>query len=293
MSEDRVPVPDAGLVLPIVKAALEEDGAHRDLTTQALIPPEQRGAAMIVAKQEGVLCGLPVAALVFATLNRDIDFEVRVPEGAAVSSGELLARIDGALAPILSAERVALNFLQQLSGVATATRGLVDAVADVPANQTPRIVDSRKTTPGLRALQRYAVRVGGGRNHRFNLSDGILVKDNHLVAARARGLSVAGVVEQARLAAPHTLRVEIEVTTAEEAQEALEGGADVILLDNMPVEEMRQVVQAARGRALTEASGGVTLENVHAIAEAGVDVISVGAITHSAPALDISLELEG
>jgi nicotinate-nucleotide pyrophosphorylase (carboxylating) len=215
-----------------------------------------------------------------------------VPEGAGVSSGVVLAHVRGVLAPILSGERVALNFLQHRSGVATATRRLVDAVAGLSAAGALRIVDSRKTTPGLRVLERYAVRVGGGRNHRFNLSDGILVKDNHLAAARARSLSIAQVVEQARRAAPHTLRVEVEVTTVTEAQEALEGGADVVLLDNMPVEEMRRVVTAARGRALTEASGGVTLENVRAIAETGVDVISVGAITHSAPALDISLELE-
>ncbi len=292
MPEEHVPGLDPGLVRPIVEAALEEDAARRDVTTQALIRPDQRGAGKIIVKEEGVVCGLPVASAVFAALDPDVGFRAQAPEGAAVSPGQTLARVDGALAPILSAERVALNFLQRLSGVATATRRLVDAVAGLPGNEALRIVDSRKTTPGLRLLERYAVRVGGGRNHRFNLSDGILVKDNHLAAARARGQTIADVIEQARRTTPHTLRVEIEVTTAEEAQEALDGGADAILLDNMPVEEMREVVAKAAGKALIEASGGVTLENVRAIAETGVDIISVGAITHSAPSLDISLELE-
>jgi nicotinate-nucleotide pyrophosphorylase (carboxylating) len=292
MPEETFPSLDTMLLRAVVEAALEEDGARRDVTTQALVPPEQQGAATIITKEEGVVCGLPVAAAVFAALDPDIAFEARGPEGAAVAPGLVLARVEGALTPILSGERVALNFLQHLSGIATATRRLVDAVAGSTGSGNVRIVDTRKTTPGLRALERYAVWMGGGHNHRFNLSDGILIKDNHLAAARARGLSVAQVVEQARWAAPHTLRVELEVTTVAEALEALEGGADVVLLDNMPVEEMRQVAAAARGRALTEASGGVTLDNVRAIAETGVDIISAGAITHSAPALDMSLEIE-
>lgn len=292
MPEERIPGLDPGLVRTIVEAALEEDAARRDVTTQALIPPDQRGAGKIIVKEEGIVCGLPVANAVFSALDPDVGFRAQALEGAAVSPGQTLARVDGTLAPILSAERVALNFLQRLSGVATATRRLVDAVAGLPGSEALRIVDSRKTTPGLRLLERYAVRMGGGQNHRFSLSDGILVKDNHLAAVRARGQTIADVIEQARRTTPHTLRVEIEVTTAEEAQEALDGGADIILLDNMPVEEMREVVAKVGGKALIEASGGVTLENVRAIAETGVDVISVGAITHSAPSLDISLELE-
>lgn len=280
----------------MVEEALGEDGARRDVTTQALVPPDQQGTAVIVAKAQGVACGLPVAAAVFAALDPSLRFEARVAEGAAVAPGDVLARVEGTLAPILSGERVALNFVQRLSGVATATRRLVDAVSGLPV----RIVDTRKTTPGLRALERYAVRVGGGHNHRFNLSDGVLIKDNHLAAARARGLSIAQVIEQARRAAPHTMRIEIEVTKVDEAIEALAAGADALLLDNMSLEEMRRVVAEAKGRAQTgarpgallEASGGVTLESVRAIAETGVDLISVGGITHSAPALDMSLELE-
>ncbi|MCH8994828.1 MAG: carboxylating nicotinate-nucleotide diphosphorylase [Chloroflexi bacterium] len=289
MLDERAAAVDPGLLRRLVDAALEEDGARHDVTTQALVPPDQRGGGVIVAKGEGVVCGLPVVAAVFAALDADVRVEARMPEGAAVSPGDLLAAVEGPLAPILSGERVALNFLQRLSGVATATRRLVDAVAGLNA----RIVDTRKTTPGLRPLERHAVRVGGGSNHRFNLSDGVLIKDNHIAASRAAGLTIAQIIERARRAAPPTLRVEIEVTTVDEARQALDGGADALLLDNMAVEEMRQAVEAAQGRALIEASGGVTLENVRAIAETGVDVISVGGITHSAPALDISLEING
>ncbi len=288
MPDTTIPPPDPALVSRIVEAALDEDAARRDVTTQALIPPGQRGRALIVAKGEGVIAGLPVAAAVFATLDPEIKVEAQTPEGGAVSPGDVIARVEGRVAAILSGERVALNFLQRLSGVATATRPLAEAVADLDV----RIVDTRKTTPGLRAIERYAVRAGGGHNHRFDLGDGVLIKDNHLAAARARGLSITEVILETRHAVPHTLRLEIEVTTVDEAQEALDAGADIVLLDNMRLEEMRRVVEAARGRALTEASGGVTLENVRAIAETGVDIISAGSITHSAAALDMSLELD-
>ena len=279
---------DPALIRRIVAAALEEDGARRDVTTQALVPADQQGSGSVVAKKEGVVCGLPIAAATFATLDTEVRLEPLVPEGAAVAPGDVISRVEGPLAPILSGERVALNFLQRLSGIATATRRLVDAVAGLDV----RILDTRKTTPGMRALERYAVRVGGGHNHRFNLSDAVLIKDNHLAAARARGLTIAQVLEQARAAAPEGMQIEIEVTTVDEAREAFAAGADAILLDNMPLDAMRQAVALAKGRALIEASGGVTLENVRAIAETGVDRISVGGITHSAPALDISLELE-
>ncbi len=268
--------------------ALEEDAAWRDVTTAALVPPDQQGRGVIVAKAEGVIAGLPVAEAVFEALDASLRFEALVPEGARVQPGDAITRVEGPLSPILRGERVALNFLQRLSGIATATAGLVAAVAGLPA----RILDTRKTTPGLRALEKYAVRVGGGYNHRFHLADGVLVKDNHLAAARARGLSMAEVVRQARLSAPHTLRVEVEVATVDEALEALAAGVEVLLLDNMSPEDMRRVVAVARGRALVEASGGITLENVRAVAETGVDCISVGAITHSALALDMSLEVE-
>jgi nicotinate-nucleotide pyrophosphorylase (carboxylating) len=288
MPEHAIAPPDPTLLRRVVEAALEEDGARRDVTTQALVPPGQRGHGVVLAKAEGVVAGLPVAAAAFAALDATIAFEPRVPDGAAIAPGDTIAAVDGPLAPILSAERVALNFLQRLSGIATATRRAVDAVAGLNV----RIVDTRKTTPGLRTLERYAVRAGGGQNHRYNLSDGVLIKDNHLAASRARGLTIADVIQQARAAAPHTMRIEIEVTAVDEALEALAGGAEVILLDNMAPDDMRRVVEVARGRALTEASGGVTLENVREIAETGVDIVSLGWLTHSAPALDMSLEIE-
>ncbi|MCH7812162.1 MAG: carboxylating nicotinate-nucleotide diphosphorylase [Chloroflexi bacterium] len=289
MAEERVSPPDPSLVERIVEAALEEDAARNDVTTSALIAPDQRGSATVIAREAGVIAGLPVAAAVFTALDASLQFEPLVPEGAAVGPDAGVARVAGSLAPILSGERVALNFLQRLSGIATATRQLVDAVAGLSV----RIVDTRKTTPGLRALERYAVRAGGGQNHRFNLSDAVLIKDNHLAAARNGGLSIAQVVQRARGTGPHTMRIEIEAATVAEAMQALEAGADIVLLDNMSEEEMRQVVAATNGRAVIEASGGVTLQNVRAIAETGVDLISVGAITHSAPALDLSLELDG
>lgn len=271
-----------------VDAALEEDAARRDLTTQAIIPPDQQGHAIILAKQAGVLAGMPIAAAVFAALDASVALTPLVAEGARFEPATVLARVEGPLAPILSGERTALNFLQRLSGVATYTRAMVDAIDDLRV----AIADTRKTAPGLRDLERYAVRAGGGRNHRFNLADGILLKDNHLAAARARGLTIQEIIQKVRLAVPHTLRVEVEVTSVDEALEALAGGAEVLLLDNMPPEDMARVSAIAKGRALVEASGGVTLENVRAIAETGVSIISVGAITHSAPAIDLSLEVE-
>ncbi len=275
-----------------MEAALEEDGASHDITTLALVPPEQQGTGAVVVKAAGVIAGLPVAGATFEALDARITLESHVPEGATVSPGDVVARVCGPLAPILSGERIALNFLQRLSGIATATRHLVDAVAGLDV----RIVDTRKTTPGLRALERYAVRAGGGHNHRFNLSDGVLIKDNHLAIARKRGLTIADIVAEAGKVAPHTMRIEIEVTSVGEANEAVAAGADVVLLDNMSLDAMRAAVEAARrieGRRIVfEASGGVTLDNVRAIAETGVDVISVGGITHSAPALDVSLEVD-
>jgi len=281
--------PDPEAVRRAVEAALEEDGARDDVTTRALVLPEQRGRGEIVCKASGVVAGLPVAGAAFAALDPQVRFEALVADGASVAPGDVLARVEGPLAPILSGERVALNFLQRLSGIATATRCLVDAVAGTSA----RVYDTRKTAPGLRPLERYAVRAGGGVNHRYNLSDAVLIKDNHLAAARARGLSIAQIVEQARRAAPEGMRVEIEVTSLTEAREALDGAPDVILLDNMPPDEMREAVALRRGGVLFEASGNVTAENVRAIAETGVDIISSGALTHSARALDMSLELEG
>jgi len=288
MTRETQPPLDDEYLRRVVGDALAEDGAGEDITTDAVVPPELRGSAVIVAKEAGVVAGLPVAAAVFHTTDPSLSFQMRVPDGARVAAGETVAQVEGRVASILRAERVALNFLQRLSGIATATARLVEAVAGLPT----RILDTRKTTPGLRPLERYAVRMGGGQNHRYNLADGILVKDNHWRAVRAQSGDIAGAVRRLRERAPQGLRVEVEVTSPTEAEEALAAGADILLLDNMGPEEMRQAVEAARGRALTEASGGITLRNVRAVAETGVDFISVGVLTHSAPALDISLELE-
>ncbi|HLG11230.1 MAG TPA: carboxylating nicotinate-nucleotide diphosphorylase [Dehalococcoidia bacterium] len=279
---------DSDLVRRLVRDALIEDGAFNDVTTLSTVPPDQRGRGVFLAKDSGVLAGLPLVEAAFAALDASIRLDPLLTDGAKLERGVHIARVEGPLAGILSAERIALNFLQRLSGTATLTRRLVDAVAGLPV----RIVDTRKTTPGLRALERYAVQVGGGHNHRFNLSDGLLIKDNHLAAGRSRGLTLAQTVAAARAGVPHTHRIEVEVTSFDEAQEAIAARADVILLDNMDPPEMARCVQMIAGRALTEASGGVTLANVRAIAESGVDIISSGALTHSAPALDISLEVE-
>jgi len=283
-----MPELNADLVRRVVRDALEEDGAFQDVTTLTTVPAEQHGRGVFLAKEAGVLAGLPLVHAAFEAVDPSIEVHASLVDGAYLEPGMTIAHVEGPLAPILSAERIALNFLQRLSGVATATKELTDVVAGLPV----RIVDTRKTTPGLRALERYAVQVGGGQNHRFNLADGVLIKDNHIAAGRARGLTLSQVITAARAGAPHTLRVEVEVTSFEEAQEAVEARADVILLDNMKPAEMKRCVEMIAGRALTEASGGITAENARAIAESGVDIISSGALTHSAPALDISLEIE-
>ncbi len=281
----RPPAPN--VIDEIVVAALNEDGAHDDVTTRALVAADQWGAAVIIARDDGVVAGLPIAAAAMTAFDEEIAFDTVVADGDRVSAGARLAEVEGSLASILSAERVALNFLQRLSGIATLTREFVDAIAGSKAV----ILDTRKTTPGLRHFERYAVRCGGGRNHRFNLASGLLIKDNHIAALRARGIEdLADVIALARRAAPHTMRIEVEVTDRAMLREAIEGGADVILLDNMNADEIRACVETVAGRALVEASGGVTLDNVRAIAAAGVDYISIGRLTHSAPSLDISLE---
>ncbi|MCX2726282.1 carboxylating nicotinate-nucleotide diphosphorylase [Thermomicrobium sp. 4228-Ro] len=266
-----------------VRSWLLEDVGTGDVTTQAIVSPDVRGQAEIVAREAGVLCGLPLVELVFHEVDDELDCTALVREGASVAAGTVVARIAGRLASILTGERLALNLLQRLSGIATTTRRFVEAIEGTGAV----ILDTRKTTPGLRALEKYAVRVGGGRNHRFGLFDGVLIKDNHI---RAVG-SVGDAVRRARERAPHPLAIEVEVTTLDELEEALEAGADWILLDNMDLETMREAVRRVAGRARLEASGGVTLERVRAIAETGVDAISVGALTHSVRALDIALEI--
>jgi len=286
----------------IIDRALAEDLGKGDVTTEALISGDQRGAGFIVAKKEGILAGIGVAKQVFHQVDPELKVEILLEDGARVKPGSRVAKVSGNIASILKAERVALNFLQHLSGIASETNRYVEAVKGLPV----RIMDTRKTTPGLRSLEKYAVRVGGGENHRMNLSDGILIKDNHLAALRSQGLNIKEIIAKARQNAPLSLRgekrrsnlqarqtqVEVEVGTVSEALEAVEAGANIVMLDNMNLEDMRKAVKSIHGRALIEASGGITLDNVRAVAETGVDFISIGALTHSARALDISLELE-
>lgn len=269
----------------IVELALAEDIGGGDVTSLAMIAAGTHARATIVAKAGGVVSGLDVAGAVFRRVNPAVAFAARVPDGQRVRPGDPVAEVAGLARSLLTAERVALNLLQRLSGVATLTAAYVAAVAGTGT----QIVDTRKTTPGLRALERAAVRDGGGRNHRFGLGDGVLIKDNHLAAVGGAD-RVGRAVRLARERAPHTSRIEVEVTTPAEAAEAVAAGADVILLDNMDPAAMREAVGLIGGRALVEASGGVNLATVRAIAETGVNLISVGALTHSAPALDLSLE---
>jgi len=301
----------------IIDLALAEDVGKGDVTTEALIPGDQQGTGFIVAKNEGILAGTGVAKQVFHRADPELKVEILLEDGARVEPGSKVAKVSGSVASILTAERVALNFLQRLSGIASETNRYVEVVKGWPV----RIMDTRKTTPGLRSLEKYAVRVGGGENHRMNLGDGILIKDNHLVACRSQGLNIKEIIARARQNAPSSSRgvpinpdlsgrsnlqarqtqVEVEVRTVSEALEAVEAGADIVLLDNMNLEDIRKAVKSIHGltvrrtqtgHALIEASGGITLDKVRAVAETGVDFISVGALTHSAKALDISLELE-
>jgi len=275
------------MVEDLVERALEQDIASGDVTTDAVIPAGLEARAHILVKADGVLAGVAVAEAVFRCVDPGLQVEVLKQDGARIERGDVVARMEGRVASIVKAERTALNFLCHLSGIATETARYVDAVKGLET----QIMDTRKTTPGMRLLEKYAVRVGGGRSHRAHLGDGILIKDNHLAALRSFGVGLKQAVEQASQRS--TLNVEVEVTSIDEAREALEAGADIIMLDNMPVADMKKVVQFAKGRALLEASGGITLKNVREVAEVGVDLISVGAITISARALDMSLELEG
>ncbi|MCY3655165.1 MAG: carboxylating nicotinate-nucleotide diphosphorylase [Chloroflexi bacterium] len=287
--EQHIAPPDPDAVRRVVQAALAEDRARQDVTTRITVAPGQRGRGTFLAKQRGVLCGLDVVRETFAQLSGDLALDVRAPDGAAVEDGDVVAEVTGPLAAMLSGERVALNLLQRLSGTATMTRTFVERAAEGGAAE---ITDTRKTTPGLRELERYAVRVGGARNHRDTLADGILIKDNHVEAGAQRGLSLAHLIAEARRAAPHTQRIEVEVPNAETAREALGAGVDAILLDNMTPAEMAAVAAEMGDRVILEASGGITLETVREVAATGVHLISVGALTHSAPALDISLRIE-
>lgn len=272
----------------LIEEALQEDIGPGDETTFALIPREAMARGSVVAKEEGVLAGVEVAAKVFSIADTGCNIVTRKNDGEKIKVGDTLMVVEGRAAPMLSAERVALNFLQRLSGIATETARYVEAVRGTPV----RIVDTRKTAPGLRMLEKYAVRMGGGFNHRFGLYDGILIKDNHLAILRGRGMGCGDAVRLAKSKKTHTLIVEVEVTSLDQVREAIEAGADALLLDNMEVEEIKAAVKLADGRVLLEASGGINLGNVRKVAETGVDLISIGAITHSAPSLDMSLEIE-
>ncbi len=272
----------------LIDAALSEDQAFNDPTTQALIPPEIKATGMIRAKASGVLAGVDVALAVFQRVDPDLVAEQLLSDGAALTPGADIARVTGPAGSILRAERIAMNFLQRMSGIASDTNRYVQAIAGSGA----RIVDTRKTAPGHRYLDKYAVRMGGGYNHRLNLADGILIKDNHIEALRSNELGLKEVIRLALSRASHTIKVEVEVETLEAAREAAEAGAHIIMLDNMPVDTMREAMAIIAGRAVVEASGGINMETVRAVAETGVDLISVGGLTHSVQALDISLDLE-
>ena len=284
----RLPKLSVEIIDDTVRRALREDLPWGDVTTDALIPDHLSCTAYYVAKQAGVLAGLDLAAAAMLAVDSDLVFAGRIADGGEFIGGAVVASVEGEVRSILRAERVSLNFLQRLSGVATLTREYVEAVGGTKA----KIVDTRKTTPGLRVLEKYAVRAGGGQNHRFGLSDGVLIKDNHLAAMRGLGKDLGEIVAIARAGAPHTIKIEVEVESVAEAVESAEAGADIVLLDNMSPEQMRRAVEEVAGRAILEASGEVTLENAGAIAKTGVDLISIGKLTHSAPAVDISLDVE-
>ncbi|MFU8818789.1 MAG: carboxylating nicotinate-nucleotide diphosphorylase [Desulfurivibrio sp.] len=271
-------------LLEAIGLFLDEDLGRGDITGEAIFNATQQGSAVFIAREAMVAAGIErLAPLVFTTRNPAIEARPLVSDGDRVAAGELLLRLDGPVRDLLAAERVALNLCQRLCGIATLTARFVERVRDLPVI----ILDTRKTTPGLRALEKEAVRVGGGHNHRFNLNDGILIKDNHIAAAGSLTAAVAKVRSHNR----NRLPVEVECETLAQVEEALNAGVEMIMLDNMPPAMMVQAVQLVRGRALLEASGGVNLENVRRIAETGVDRISIGALTHSAPALDISMEM--
>jgi nicotinate-nucleotide pyrophosphorylase (carboxylating) len=285
---------DPNVVRDVVAAALAEDRAADDITTKALVPPDQPGRAVITAQAEGVLAGLPLAQAAFAQLDPQSVWTTQKTDGDRISPGDVVAGVEGRLESILRAERVALNFPAHLSGVAS----MAATVVALLAGSNCRVRDTRKTTPGLRVLEKYAVRIGGGTNHRLDLSDGVLIKDNHLAALRARLPAATDHIQEAiRLArqANPRIAIEVEVTTLDEAQRAIQGGADELLLDNMSLRDMKEAVRLAarrKARPVLEASGGITLTSARAVADTGVDFISMGAITHSAPALDLSLEIE-
>lgn len=266
----------------LIRMALMEDITSEDVSTNAVMPCETKGTVDLIAKEDGIIAGLDIYARVFHILDEKTEVDLKCKDGDRVQNGQLLAVVTGDIRVLLSGERVALNYLQRMSGIATYTR----QVADLLKGSHVTLLDTRKTTPNCRVFEKYAVRIGGGCNHRYNLSDGVLLKDNHIGAAG----SVAKAVEMAKAYAPFVRKIEIEVETLEQVKEAVEAGADIIMLDNMTPEVMKQAVEIIAGRAQTECSGNITKENISKILETGVDYVSSGALTHSAPILDISMK---
>ena len=267
----------------LIRCALEEDIGAGDITTLSTVPSEARGKGLFRAKRDSVVAGLILIEKIFSFLDDDVEVRRLCRDGDQVVRGTVVAEAEGPVRTLLMGERTALNFLQRLSGTATLTRRYVDAVKDFPC----KVIDTRKTTPGFRTLEKYAVRMGGGTNHRFGLYDAALVKDNHIAAAG----SIAGAVQQVRRQAPFMAKVEVECSDLGQVREALEAGADVIMLDNMNTKEMAEAVRLINKRAWVEASGGITIESLRSVAETGVDFISVGALTHSAPAVDFNMKI--
>lgn len=267
----------------LIRRGLAEDIGHGDITTMSLVPPGLEASGVFRAKSAGVLAGIEVSQAVFKALDPEIRFMIYKRDGELITPGDILAKVEGEAGVLLTGERLALNFIQRLSGIATKTRKMADLVKEYPV----RLVDTRKTTPGLRVLEKYAVTAGGGYNHRFGLYDGVMIKDNHI--AVAGGITQA--VSQVRGRVPHTVKIEVEVENLTQLQQALEAGADIILLDNMDVNTMEQAVKMVNGRALLEASGGINEQTILEVARTGVDIISCGALTHGAVSLDISFDI--
>lgn len=272
------------LVTQIISMALNEDVGTGDITTETTIPADKTASGRFIAKEDMIICGIDVAELVFHTVDESISFNANFKDGDKVCKGDVIATVNGNARNVLTAERTSLNLMQRLTGIATRTHEAVKCVEGTKA----KITDTRKTTPGLRVLEKYAVRAGGGTNHRFNLADGILIKDNHIAVSGG----IKNAVANARKAAPHTLKIEVEVETKEQLAEALEAGADIIMLDNMSNELMSECVKTINGRALVEASGNMGDKDLYEVAKTGVDIISIGALTHTVRAADISLKFK-